>query len=130
MHGHRAEAFLIVIAFLGAAFTPCRPAAPVSVHSVYEAGENSQRNGDFGPTSGAGGSDKNARSNPLALKARCPCGCDERPAAAGSSPGLGVALVTRAPSLNPPPPNRELGSHRSALPLEPPRSIDTIPRSI
>jgi len=129
MHWHRAEALLIVIAFVGAAFTPCRSAAPVSVHGVYEAaGENGQ--GGFFPVSRGDVNDKSARSNPTALKARCPCGCDERPAVAGSSPGLGVALIARAPCLHPLPSHRELASRSPILPLEPPRNIDAIPRSI
>ncbi|HME73188.1 MAG TPA: hypothetical protein VKM54_25465 [Myxococcota bacterium] len=129
MHGDRAVALLIVIAFIGAVYTPCRPLIPASVHGVYEAaGENGQ--GGFFPVSNGDVNDKSARSNPPALKARCPCGCDERPAVAGSSPGLGVALIARAPSLYPLPSHRELASRSSILPLEPPRKIDAIPRSI
>ena len=90
MHGNRAIAFLLVVAFIGAVFTPCRLLIPVSVRGAYEAGGESGQ-GAF--ASGASRAERGvgAQSNQLALTARCPCGCDERPAVAGSSPGLGAA---------------------------------------
>lgn len=129
MHGDRAISFLLVVAFIGAVFTPCHPLIPISVHAAYEAGGEGGQ-GAFDSVASGGERDHSARSNQLALKARCPCGCDERPAVAGSSPGLGVALIARAPSLCSLPSHREIGNHRSTLPIEPPRSIDAIPRSI
>jgi hypothetical protein len=129
MHGHRAIAFLLGVAFLGAVFTPCRRLISVSVHGSYEASGESGQGASDSVASGAE-REESVPSYPLALKALCPCGCDERPAVAGSSPGLGVALVARAPSLYSLPSQRELGSHHFTLPPEPPRSIDIIPRLI
>jgi hypothetical protein len=130
MHGHRAIAFLIAIAFIGAVFTPCRPLISVSVHGAYEAsGESGHPDGGFDPISSGVASDKGARSNHLALKARCPCGCDERPPVAGSSPGLGVALIAHVPSPVPPRGDQQCGSLASSLPAAPLDSIDAVPRA-
>jgi len=130
MHENRAIALLVVVAFASALFTPCWRLISASVHGVYEVSGESARNSSPGSLDSATGSDTRPLSNQVVLKARCPCGCDERPAIAGSSAALGVALITRAPSLSPLPGHSKAGSPSSALPSEPPRKVDTIPRSI
>lgn len=123
----RAVAFLIVIALSGAVFTPCRATVPASLQGVSEAvGENGQGGSD--PVSSGVVNQRSTPSNPV-LTARCPCGCNERLAVPGSATGLGVALISRAPSPAPLPGDQELCSVISFLPTSPLSGIDTVPRS-
>ena len=127
MHGARVFAFLIAIAFMGASFSPCPAPPSTPVQSVQESAvENGQ--GSFPPRSTEVVNGGGARTSAPLLYARCPCGCDERPAVAGSSPGLGIALISRAPSLVAVPGDRELERAIPFLPLPPSFRIDTVPR--
>jgi len=130
MHKKSAIALLLVIAFVGATFTPCRPLPLTSSHGVRDAtdgGVHWNAGSDPAPSTAVGRA--GAEPNRVVLVGRCPCGCDERPPVAGSSPGLGIALISRAPSPAALPGDQELCSVISFLPTSPPSGIDTVPRS-
>ena len=118
----RAVAWLIVVAFLGAAFAPCRAMLPAAAQ-----GEELAQRGSISRSSARVAEETTPASGAL-LTARCPCGCDERPAIAGSPPGLGVALISRSPSLGLGTGDQELGSLISFLPTSPLSGIDIVPR--
>jgi len=126
----RAIALLVSIAFLGAIFTPCQATTLTSAF-LEAASEEMHWDATSEPVSQphAAVTRENSRAEHVVLKARCPCGCDERPALAGSSPGLGIALVSHAPSLVPLPGDQELEVTISFLPTSPLSGIDTVPRS-
>ena len=122
MRADRAVAWLIVVAFLGAAFAPCRAVLPAATQGGGVAPRG------FLSHPSAGVANETPPAGGALLTARCPCGCDERPAVAGSSPGLGVALISRSPSLGLATGDQELGSLISFLPTSPLFGIDIVPR--
>lgn len=134
----RTTGLLVTIAFVGAIFTPCQTQRLVPIHAFQAgAGEENHLGEGSGPVShswlrahlDSTAGHANSRAEQVILKARCPCGCDERPAVPGSSPGLGVALVSRGPSVAPLSGDQELVGEISFLPTSPLSGIDTVPRS-
>src|SRR5271157_267337 len=130
MHKKSAIALLVAIAFVGATFTPCRPLPLTSTPGVPEAADRDvHRNAGSDPAPSTAVDRTSTQLNRVVLTARCPCGCDERPPVAGSSPGVGIALISRAPSPASLPGDQELCSVISFLPTSPPSTIDIVPRS-
>jgi len=130
MHKKSVTALLVVIAFVGATFTSCRPLPLTSIPGVPDAadrGVHGDAGSDLAPGTAVGRA--GAEPNRIVLTARCPCGCDERPHVAGSSPGLGVALISHVPSPVVPWGDQRCSSLASSLPTARLTSIDTIPRS-
>jgi len=134
MRTARVIALLIAIAFVGAILTPCRPFPLTPIHDSQEsAGEVIL--GDTAPQpvsrihSHSAVSHASARAGEVVLKARCPCGCEERPAATSTSASLGIALISHVASLAWLPGSQELWIATSFLPTSPLSGIDTVPRS-
>jgi hypothetical protein len=66
---------------------------------------------------------------PTALKAPCPCGCEEHPPGATSLGSLGVALLQRSDSVPSALGTSRLGSRQRAWPRAPARAIEKVPRT-